>query len=517
MDMSDAEAGPQLGPNVDTIVAACAWLQERGVQVCLHLCSKAGGQLLPSTEAIRALAQFLSSIDFHSVPDLLATTSPFVHGCQACFTDALVEALPSASQSLQTLCISGHVYGQLSPTPSQIQISLVAALSNLTKLHLTMGSQPDFRPLAQLTKIEDLALQCSGFSSDCSRVIDSNQHGLQRLIIASCSWTDSTYAAAANVETLRTVVVKVATLTEAGAALVANLVHPGSVQVLIGCCHQMSQRAFLLLSSGRAKITVLELWSVDADQCKSLQTMHSLHKMTLMQPCFNETDTVFTNLQPQLTDLRLISCLQLNHCALANMIQSLPALQRFAFQQESHIQPPAGTRSFCSTGLLMFNQASKLRVVNLEGAQGLTDEMVYAFEADFRAQHRNEARRRLALKLPTCSETRNTLYHSFHVHYPVSWYTAAKQHKPYWVCLSSPAKPGWDAHLRKRCTPSRAERMRNAKGVQVTKDYRFKRNIRLGEYMFETCKIPTTIYAKPLLSFREHVDQDLADVERERG
>ena len=103
-----------------------------------------------------------------------------------------------------------------------------------------MCGQPDFGPLAQLTNIEDLALQCSGNSSDCSHAIDSNKLGFQSLIIASHSWTDSTYAAAANVETLHTIVVKVETLTEAGAALVANLVVPGSAQVLISCCHQMS-------------------------------------------------------------------------------------------------------------------------------------------------------------------------------------------------------------------------------------------------------------------------------------
>ena len=169
LHMSNAEAELQLGLSVEAIAIACTWLQERGVQVCLHLCSKAGGQLAPSPEAIRMLAPFLSSIDYHSVPDLLASTVSFVHGSQACFSDAQVEALPSASQSLQTLCISENVYGQTSSAPFQAQISSVAALSNLTKLHLTMGSQPDFGPLAQLTKIEDLALQCIGHSSDCPR------------------------------------------------------------------------------------------------------------------------------------------------------------------------------------------------------------------------------------------------------------------------------------------------------------------------------------------------------------
>ncbi len=167
---------------------------------CACIFFKAGGQLVPSPEAIKALAQFLSSIDFHSVPDLLATTVSFVHGSQACFTDAQVEALPSDSQSMQTLCISEHVYSQTNPALFRVQMPSVAALSNLTKLHLTMWVQPDFCPLAQLTKIEDLALQCYDSSSDCSHVIDSCKHGLQRLIIARSSWTDSTYAAAANVE-----------------------------------------------------------------------------------------------------------------------------------------------------------------------------------------------------------------------------------------------------------------------------------------------------------------------------
>lgn len=280
----------------------------------------------------------------------------------------------------------------------------------------------------------------------------------------------------------------------------------------------MSQQAFLLLSSGRAKITVLELWKVDADQCKSLQTMQSLHKLTLMHPRLDARNTVFTSLQLQLTNLRLIGCWYLlTHHAVANIIQSLPALQRFAFQQESHTQPPAGTRSFCLAGLFMLNQASNLRLVNLEGAQGLTDEMVYAFEADFRAQYRSEAGRRLALQLPTRSEITNTLHHTCNLHYPVSQYQAAKPHKPYLVLLSSPDKPGWDAHLRERCTPSRAERMRNAKGIRVEKEYRFKRNTTVGEYMFETSKISSTVYAKPLWSFREHVDPFLAELERERG
>ena len=59
--MSNAETEPQFGVSIEAIAVAYSGLQERGVQVCLHLCSKAGGQLAPSPEAIRMLAPFFSS------------------------------------------------------------------------------------------------------------------------------------------------------------------------------------------------------------------------------------------------------------------------------------------------------------------------------------------------------------------------------------------------------------------------------------------------------------------------
>ena len=138
---------------------------------------------------------------------------------------------------------------------------------------------------------------------------------------------------------------------------------------------------------------------------------------------------------------------------MGNLVEKLPALQRFAFQQEWHTEPPAGTRSFISAGLLMLNQASNLIIVNLEGAQGLSDEMIYAFEADFRAEHKDDARRRLALQLPSLLGTRNTLRHTFHLHFPFSWCQAATRYEPFWILLRGPARFCWDFCLRERSWP----------------------------------------------------------------
>ena len=108
------------------------------------------------------------------------------------------------------------------------QIPLIAALSNLTKLHLNMRGQPDFSSLAQLNKLEDLALRCSSHS-DFSEVIYSNRFSLQRLTIGSQSLTNTTYAAVSLVASLKDALFLVGYLSESNAALVANLVHP------IGC------------------------------------------------------------------------------------------------------------------------------------------------------------------------------------------------------------------------------------------------------------------------------------------
>ena len=226
------------------IAIACTWLQDRGVQVCLELSSTANTKSAPAPAVVKQLAPFLSSVDYHPIPDLLAHVPFSTH--TPYFTESHVTALASGGQLLQTLCISACVQ----PDPFAAMMPSIAALSNLTKLHLNMRGQPDFSPLAQLNTLEDLALLCPGYSSDCSKVIDSNKFSLQRLTLGSNSWSDATYAAFFNVASLEDMWLFVDQLSEANAALVGNLAHPSSVTIrLLGC----TATTFQLLCSGLSK------------------------------------------------------------------------------------------------------------------------------------------------------------------------------------------------------------------------------------------------------------------------
>ncbi len=209
--------------------------------------------------------------------------------------------------------------------------------------------------------------------------------------------------------------------TDAGAALVANLVHPGSVQVLIGCCHQRCPSAFLLLSSGQAKITVLELWHIDANQCSRLQIMSSLHEMTLMKPPLIAMNTIsrllhsFAATADRLATDQLLAadlCRNGKHCSEPSSVTAICISAGVAHTATSHNQ------KLHLSWPVDVEPGPKSEDCELEGAQGLSDETIYAFEADFRAEHKSEAGRCLVLQLPSPSGTRNILYHTFSIALP---------------------------------------------------------------------------------------------------
>ena len=135
------------------VVTASACLHERGVLVHIRLkdtvCTMWWQKELLSRNALRQLASFLQGKDYYTVPDFLMPINT-------------------------TFSFAGQV-----PT--------LAGIANLTKLHLAFCNSPeppDFQPLAQLTCLRDLILQCLGNSAaaECSQVIDSNSSSLQHLI-----------------------------------------------------------------------------------------------------------------------------------------------------------------------------------------------------------------------------------------------------------------------------------------------------------------------------------------------
>ena len=387
------------------VVPASACLQERGVLVSITLCAKSGR--LPSTSALRQLAPFLQGVHFHTVPQFLTpvdTTSRFAG-----------------------------------------QVSTLAGMANLKKLHLTFADTlrpPDFRPLAQLTCLQDLALRCQGCNLfadlECSQVMDSNASSLQHLKLESRSWADITYAAVGRVSTLKDVDFKVAVLSDSSAALVSSLVRPRFVKVLVRNCRQMTLEAFCALSSGSTRITSLSLSGISSAQCQQLQSMSSLQHMVIESPTLTAGHS-FHHPQPELTSLLLVDCLTLSHVQVQNLVAKFPMLEDLAFENCLQTPPLADTVTLDTAGLAALTHASRLSTVSLVGAQGVSDELINTFEAHFVLEHKaGRAQKNLGLLLPDCIGTRRTLYQSYDRAEPSIRRSPTVRGQPFWFWLTCP-------------------------------------------------------------------------------
>ena len=436
MAISDAEPEPQLGRSASAIATISGWLRHKGVVVSVSMCRGVGQKHLPASGTFKQLAPFLQSVDFHAVVDLEHMNMAFFDGCRS-FTASQVMALASGGQSLKTLCVSDHVTNRYDQLDLKSAIPAIVTLSNLTKLHLTFGSpresQPDFRLLQQLNCLEDLALQTGGLNSDCTGVIDSNRLSLQRVHLTSCTWSTDTYIALKQVATLTAATFVVSYFSNAAAFHVGSLTQASIIQIMVDSCQHMTNRAFMLLSSGGAKITVMSLKHMHGEQMwYGLHEMPSLRALTLYQPAFDEYVVADLAVQPSLTRLSFMSCFDISRNVLQDLIEALPALQHLSLLQELHVQPSDNQPTFSMSSLMVLTQARNLRFLNLEGVQGLSDEMILALESCFQAQQRaGQAQQSVQLQLPDKLGTRGSVLSFDSVHFPYSFRNPATAGKPF--------------------------------------------------------------------------------------
>jgi len=111
----------------------------------------------------------------------------------------------------------------------------LATITSLVRLHLSVLNQnPDWQPLAQLSGLHDLALQCQEDMSSCAQVLISNCANLQRVVIASLC---SIYAALPHLQSLQTISIKVDNLTFPEATVVGDLPAPRDIRILSADWH----------------------------------------------------------------------------------------------------------------------------------------------------------------------------------------------------------------------------------------------------------------------------------------
>ena len=365
----------QVCKDFKAIAAASKALQAQGVLVSIRLRAVLGYEL--TLLVTKELAPFLHSIDYHQALDLSAEwtqASGFFANAAAVFSQAAFTNLTAGDSPIQSLCLSDHSLPQLEVSkgiPLDSSISAIGALQHLTRLHLSILARTDFEPLGQLTGLQDLALQSDSHSASACDVIRSNSATLQHVILSSRGWDAATLSALVDLPKLRTVTIKVLSLTVDDASIISHLLRPESVQVMLRKSAKMLPEAFKVLTTGQASITHLELWELQNSCFCELQSVQSLTSLTVVRPSAGFTGEGL-KAQPSLDTLRLVSCFFLTDDGLRSLLASALLLRMLLIQQEQqHTCPPEfrGSDALTKHGLVSVAQAQNLVYLDLQGVK----------------------------------------------------------------------------------------------------------------------------------------------------
>ena len=273
---------------------------------------------------------------------------------------------------------------------------------SLKKLHVSIDEDKiDFSPLSQLSKIEDLALQCLGDEASCSEVLKSNRHSLQHVKLTSYSWDDQTYLAFHVVASLKTSVLKLDTLSIYAAQIIAGMVSAGSVKISLHECHNMKALAFRALSSGTGHIQQLTLWNMDDWRCGQLHPISALISLTLIR-CSGLTGQEL-QMQKHLTSLTFISCNYITEACIRKIVKTCPSLEKIEFLAEPAMPEPGhpahGRLTLSLHGLLALSHGEHLSFINLSGISQTSTKQIEALQACFHVQQNaNKALAKILVK-----------------------------------------------------------------------------------------------------------------------
>ena len=221
-------SGSVSSKNLDTCARQVACLarqtyDRQAVDITITLCSSRGATIASPSQTLQLLAPYISQIDYYPVQ-----RDQIVEGCHdyqrltSAFTPEHITGLQESSTQLQTLHISDHSLQQGSSlAPS---IAGIARFASLTKLHLTLaatGTEVDFQPLAHLSLLMDLALQCLvwifGTTRSCNGVLSSSKQSLHHVVLTAASWDVDTYLSLQACSQLKSVCIRVWELSTAKA------------------------------------------------------------------------------------------------------------------------------------------------------------------------------------------------------------------------------------------------------------------------------------------------------------
>ena len=345
--------------------------------------------------AISYLGNNLHYFDTYSIPTEQPANSTNLQLAKGlAMTYPQVQALSGSAASVCTLWVSDR--GNQAFVAPVLVTEAIATLANLTKLHLMVsrgvdGDPTDFQPLAQLSMLQDLALQCCDDYSSCEGVLICNRQTLRKVILTAYAWSASTYRSLPAVAQLAFLSIRIRGLDIAQAhafGLITAEVFRLSLHGVIG------GDELAALNSSRPAVHELTVWKLD--QTFSLPQLPSLQRLTFMsREKFSYTGLrTFSNV----TQLTLVDQVAICGEGLQHVIKkSLPALEAIAL----HVTHEYRTGCCFSQHVLnALHSGPHLKVIDLRGVAGLTDKHVTELQGALRnKQARGDVQPRITLLL----------------------------------------------------------------------------------------------------------------------
>ena len=338
------------------------------VKVQITLCSSTDATVAPAPDVLQLLAPFITQVDYYDVlKDLTSRDRADFDTINAAFTPSHIAALQQCSTNLQNLSISDRTQAEDQLATLVPSMSAIATFTSLTKLHLTLtlsATAADFGPLAQLSLLEDLALQCplDVDGASCSGVLSSSRATLRAVVLKAGSWDAETYQSLQGSAQLDKVCIRIRQLWYAAASELGKI-KARFIQLVIMELHQCSCRAFRALTAHKPCIRELVCYDMPDNLTVYLQQMPHLETLYLLEA------RLFTGKHLQThTTLKKFA---IRHCDddvmivdLGRIVQKLPALELLQLQSVCGQDPD----------YIELASAKKLQVLCLPGPDMLSNE-----------------------------------------------------------------------------------------------------------------------------------------------
>ena len=381
-----------------TILAA--WLHKRRqltLKISVH--QPIPGTWIPPQYTLQLIQDHLHQFDLYGVPPQhpavseasSVTTIPF----------AAPEHFEAVAYSQTSVCTC---FLPVYDSPVHVVARILTAMGSmqcLSKLHITLSpdyrvEEVDFQMLAQLSCLEDLALQCSAAEGSCQGVLQSNKQTLHSVTLSAKSWSVATYNSLQDVSRLDNLTISILNITlgqaQAMGGITASMFDLKLLEPLESC-------ALEAFNAYQPRVHALTVWPAPYSLL-CLPELPSLQHLTLVGCGLGDFTGMSLQSYLHVTQLTFINYPCITGDGLQHIIrQALPGLKSVSFHATT-----SGHRKLNMSlrALNAFHFGRNLMFIDLRGVYGLTKERVAHLEnALHRKQRKNAVQPMVTILLPS--------------------------------------------------------------------------------------------------------------------